>query len=108
MNFEMNKTSSNTKNNNKILIVMIGIVILAIIIVCMLLVLLKEEKKADAANGILVDGVKLKNLTVSNVFFEGDELYFPIKENNVLKEVVDINSDEFIIKNNEFKDKKIY
>lgn len=80
MNFEMNKASSNTKNNNKILIVMIGIIILAIIIVCMLLVLLKEEKKAEASNGILVNDVKLENLKVSDMFFEGDELYFPIKD----------------------------
>ena len=40
--------------------------------------------------------------------YKNKDYKLSIKENDVLKEIVDIKSDEFVIKNNEFKDKKLY
>ena len=40
--------------------------------------------------------------------YKNKDYKLSIKENDVSKEIVDIKSDEYIIKNNEFKDKKLY
>ena len=56
--------------------------------------------------------VVMDNENDYNVYFVGDynekDYKLSIKENGVYKETIDINSDEYIIKNSEFKNKEVY
>lgn len=74
------KKSSDFKEKNKMFIMLIGLIVVAIIVVLILLMLVGKQGKTEANSGILVNGQKVENLSINDIYIEGNDIYFPIKD----------------------------